>query len=237
MRVLLSMLVGALVMGHADASRAQSQPRSSHQSVFVDYGRLAHAAAEGGGDALSAFVASFLDRSIFAGVPDSVRHRIVAAELAYRHGHQDSVSNAAVADAVNRLSSDVASSGFLKTSSAQVDLLRRILLERVPDLGRLSSDLPDANVAMSPVEAVFVLTFLGTQKVLNPSYQSSPEAWIAATTERMARARPGPASRPTNGPVPPTIASRRLYREIVSASPSETEMAASRVLDELGFAK
>jgi hypothetical protein len=136
----------------------------------------AQEAASGDATLVRTLVDDALNSSIFAGSADSIRERVFRAEMAFRLGKRQAISEAALAGAINSVASIAFAPEAFKTSDEQVHALRIWLNASIPHFIGTSD-------AMSPAEAIFLTGFLTQQKLYNPGLRLDPQeaaAWRAS---------------------------------------------------------
>jgi hypothetical protein len=121
-------------------------------------------------------------------VLDSVKDRIVRAEVNYRSGHGHPVSEFGVVRMTNMLMKRLGAPAYAHTNVYEV---RRLEMNFVPFLSKFigkkpagTSDGPKAlgssfNPKMSPLEAVAIANLLIQQKRVNPAYQMTQDELVA----------------------------------------------------------
>ena len=132
----------------------------------------------GSGDAtlVRTLVDDALNASIFAGSAGSIRERVFRAEMSFRSGKGQAISEPALVGAINSVASIAFAPEAFKTSDEQVHALRIMLNATIPHF-------IGASDAMSPAEAIFLTGFLTQQKLYNPGLRLDPQevaAWRAS---------------------------------------------------------
>ena len=130
------------------------------------------------------------------GLSDSIKDRLVHAELSYRDGKgQQGISDASIVRAVNYLAYKLGAPAFARTDVFELRRMKAAILPYTGDLqarsraaevagvlsgGAQKANANDANTpTMSPLEAIFFMTALVQQKQFNPEYQLTNEEFIA----------------------------------------------------------
>ena len=142
-----------------------------------------------GGDAASVRVLAdevfnqFEMGSAPAGLADSIKDRLVRAEVSFRAGSGKGISDAAAVRMVNRLAHEIGAPAFAKTNVFELRRLKTGLLPYTSDLqSRTASDKAgrkDPNEpSMSPLEATYFAALLVEQKRYNPEYQLTHDEWV-----------------------------------------------------------
>jgi hypothetical protein len=147
-------------------------------------------AAKAGGEAATRELVDEMFRSFdfaqeFAELDDSIKDRLVRAELNHKKSHgKSSCSEQRVVHAVNLLADRVGTPAYTRTNVFEVRRLRANLLLYTSDLqerhnknGLRKGQKQD--VMMSPLETFFVTVSLIQQKLSNPEYQLTNDEWIA----------------------------------------------------------
>jgi hypothetical protein len=129
-------------------------------------------------------------------VLDSVKDRIVRAEVAYRSGYGHPVSEFGVVRMTNMLMKRLGAPAYAQTNVYEV---RRLEMNFVPFLSKFigkkpagTSDGPKAlgssfNPKMSPLESVAIANLLIQQKRKNPAYQLTHDEWVAKNFGKSSR--------------------------------------------------
>jgi hypothetical protein len=142
------------------------------------------------------------NKAAFAIIPvadrEAMKERVLNAEMDYRNGRSEGIAEENIVQTVNELADKLNAPDFARTSALQVRVLRAGLLNDYPnfiaqdttsgEIGVLPADggEPSWGVAigdsvsstMSPLEAVYVTALMLEQKILNESYQYTPEEWV-----------------------------------------------------------
>jgi len=132
----------------------------------------------GSGDAtvVRTLVDDALNASIFAGSAGSIRERVFRAEMSFRSGKGQAISEPALVGAINSVASMAFAPEAFKTGDEQMHAFRIMLNATIPHFIGTSD-------AMSPAEAVFLTGFLTQQKLYNPTLRLDPQevaAWRAS---------------------------------------------------------
>jgi len=245
MRANLPALAGCLALVALSAApvtvSAQSPPSPGQpRSVFLQYDDLAKAAARGGEKEIDALVDSYLMHSIAFPAGPSIRRRLVNAELAYRTKKQRPIGDGDVVKAMNVAAKKYMAPSFMRTTDAQVGLVKQVLERGAPALDTLSCENEggDPN-AMSPAYAGLLLTFLATQKFVNGNYQIEPDVWVLRTRSQMRGAELFPGKvrvreQPTRWRMPGAV------DRMLAEPPADTNMFTRLmhgILDDMGVAR
>jgi hypothetical protein len=140
-------------------------------------------------------------------------------------------------EAANELVEPYGAPDFARTTVAQVHGFREMVRQLVPYLGAENGEQRQLGSAMSPAEAVYVVTMLATQKMHNPDFQVKPEDWVAAYRAKNARGVERPArSEAIASRIPPEIARLNwaLEHDLQDDS-TDVSQAAHAFLDRLGI--
>lgn len=130
-----------------------------------------------------------------AGIGDSIKDRLVRAELSYRGGQgQQGISDASIVRAINYLAYKLGAPAFARTDVFELRRMKSAILPYTGDLqarsraaevtdsisiGGQKTNANDATTpTMSPLEAVFFMTALVQQKQFNPEYQLTHEEFV-----------------------------------------------------------
>jgi len=221
--------------GVAPASAPTTLPAA--QSVFVTFDKLAAAATAGGASDIQVFVNDYLVRSVVYGVGPSVSARVTSLELAYRDHKRGPVNMDDIVRAINTTVDRYSAPAFMKTSRLQVQYYTELMERRVPHLRELSCDHDDRDNTLSPAQAVFILTELVTQKLMNGSYQLPADTWVRRTKARIKAAELFPSqARIYTDPViwQPPLVLRSVMEEPPSDSNGLTRLVHG-ILDDLGL--
>ena len=131
-----------------------------------------------------------------AGMGDSIKERLVRAELSYRGGQgQQGISDASIVRAVNYLAYKLGAPAYAQTDVFELRRMKAAILPYTDDLqarsraaevtavmsvGDQKTDASDAHApTMSPLEAIVFMTALVQQKQFNPDYQLTNEEFVA----------------------------------------------------------
>jgi hypothetical protein len=119
-----------------------------------------------------------------AGLADSIKDRLVRAEVNYRAGHGKGISDAAAVRMVNRLAHEIGAPAFAKTNVFELRRMKMGLLPYTSDFqSRPAGGVvgrKDANEAsMSPLEATYFAALMIQQKRYNPEYQLTHDEWVS----------------------------------------------------------
>lgn len=129
-------------------------------------------------------------------VGDSIKERLVRAELSYRGGMgQQGISDASIVRAVNYLAYKLGAPAYAQTDVFELRRMKAAILPYTGDLqarsraaevahvisrGNQKTNTNDAHTpTMSPLEAIFFMTALVQQKQSNPEYQLTNEEFVA----------------------------------------------------------
>lgn len=119
-----------------------------------------------------------------AGLTDSVKDRLVRAEVNYRAGRGKGISDAQVVGMVNRLAHEVGAPAFARTDVFELRRLKTGLLPYTSDLqshalGNAVGRKDPKEPSMSPLEAAYFAGLLVQQKRFNAGYQLTHDEWVA----------------------------------------------------------
>jgi hypothetical protein len=128
-----------------------------------------------------------------AGLGDSIKERLVRAEISYFSGKgQEGISDASIVRAVNYLAYKVGAPAYAQTNVFELRRMKTAMLpytsdlqarSRVPNGAILSNEKSITNDAttptMSPLEAVFFMSSLVQQKQFNSEYQLTNDEFVA----------------------------------------------------------
>jgi len=191
--LILLALLGGSVVWSMSGSAAHSSPRRAagdeEPNPLVKINQKARAAKDGS-EAATRELADEIFRSVdfaqqFAELDDSIKDRLVRAELDHKKGHgNSSCSEQRIVHAVNLLADRIGTPAYTRTNVFEVRRLRANLLIYTSDLQerRNKNDWRKGqkqDVMMSPLETFFVAVTLIQQKRHNPEYQLTNDEWIA----------------------------------------------------------
>lgn len=123
-----------------------------------------------------------------AAFTDSLRERLVRAEVNYRTGRGNPVSEFGIVRMTNMLGDKLGAPAYFKTNVFEV---RRLEMNFLPVLSKLIGKKPagqangpkalrsSINSTMSPLEAFTIAGFLIQQKRYNPAYQVTQDEFLA----------------------------------------------------------
>lgn len=128
-----------------------------------------------------------------AGLGDSIKERLVRAELSYRNGKgQEAIADASIVRAVNYLAYKVGAPAYAQTNVFELRRLKTGMLPYTADLQARSRVIDGAALAggktntndaktptMSPLEATFFTVLLVKQKQFNSEYQLTNQEFVA----------------------------------------------------------
>ena len=191
--LILLVLLGGSAVWNMSGSAARSNPRrtaaDAEPNPLVKINQKARAAKDGSEAATRELVdemfRSFDFAQQFAELDDSIKDRLVRAELNHKKSHgQSSCSEQRVVHAVNLLADRIGTPAYTRTNVFEVRRLRANLLLYTSDLQerRNKNGLRKGqkhDVMMSPLETFFVAVTLIQQKQHNPEYQLTNDEWIA----------------------------------------------------------
>jgi len=121
-------------------------------------------------------------------ITESVKDRLVRAELNYRSGRGKPISEFGVVRMVNMLADKLGAPAYAKTNVFEV---RRLEMNFLPFLSKLIGNKPvggpsepkpvgsSINPTLSPLEAITIAGLLIQQKRFSPEYQMTQDEWIA----------------------------------------------------------
>lgn len=123
-----------------------------------------------------------------AALTDGLRERLVRAEVNYRSGRGNAVSEFGIVRMTNMLGDKLGAPAYFKTNVFEV---RRLEMAFMPFLSKLIGKKPaghisgpkarksSVNATMSPLEAFTIAGLLIQQKRFNPTYQVTQEEFLA----------------------------------------------------------
>jgi hypothetical protein len=134
-------------------------------------------ARESNESSVRALVDAIFDYSILRSMPAAVRDRIFRADLAFRRGENPGVREAELVAAANYMVGRFGGPEYARTSVPQIRGFREIARSMSPHLGAEQGIPRGLDSVMSPVEAIYIASSLGRQKLFNPEYQVGPDEW------------------------------------------------------------
>jgi hypothetical protein len=177
--------------------------------------------------------------------PSSFRERIARAQLAFQRGQHESITESALADAINYLGKALGGAIFTGTNRLQVHIFRVALFASLPNLLASRTPAPEGMICwgpdLSPAGAAYVGISLLSQKLVNPTWFGDPDE----QNRRFASWSPPPPGsyqykdtvRGTPLAVPPKV--QKLVSRLEAASmEDETSRTTARFhefLDRAGF--
>jgi hypothetical protein len=183
---------GAILVSYASFSRGRHQPGAQAEATDSNpFGSIDNKirALKGGEEAAARAMAeevfsSFDLNSIPAGMADALKDRLVRAEVNYRKGRGNAVSELSIAHMVNRLASRLNAPAYFRTNLYEVKRLEAGIMLFSPQLRAqlrerqsLARNAP-VERTLSPLEATFIAGLLIQQKRYNPEYQLTNDEWI-----------------------------------------------------------
>jgi hypothetical protein len=122
-------------------------------------------------------------------IADTVKNRLVQAEILYRQGKKPGVREQDIVDVHNDLVDRFEGPRHSKTTLSQVRTLRMWLALSQPKLMGTGIARQDGgqtiNPTMAPVQAAHLLATLIDQKFINPDFQVTPEEWETDSLHRV----------------------------------------------------
>jgi len=121
-------------------------------------------------------------------ISDTIKERIVRAEVNYRRGYGKPVSEFGVVRMTNMLMKKLGAPAYAQTNVFEV---RRLEMNFLPFLSKFIGKKPvgtshgpkalgsSFNPEMSPLESVVIANLLIQQKRVNPAYQLTQDEWVA----------------------------------------------------------
>lgn len=210
------------------------------QKRFTDYiDERAIVARVDSPDSVRFLVNEIFDRSAFSQAAASLRDRLFRAELAFRRGEHRAVIEDDLVAAVNRQADAFGAPSYVTTSTEQVRLFRRFMRRLMPHIGSMEGKQTGIESAMSPSEAILVITLLGYQKMTNPEYRVEASSWVAAVKERHAHPIPvekSPKARLMSVREPKEMAQLRwMLRNDLANEASDVVTGAHLFMDAIGL--
>lgn len=120
-------------------------------------------------------------------ITESVKDRLVRAEVNYRSGHGKAISEFGVVRMINMLADKLGAPAYARTNVFEV---RRLEMNFLPHLSKLIGNKPagepdgpkppgtSINPTLSPLEAITIAGLLIQQKRFSPEYQMTQEEWV-----------------------------------------------------------
>lgn len=190
--LILVPLLGGSAFWNMSRSAAHSSPplvADDEANPLVKINKKARAAKDGGETATRELVdemfRSFDFAQQFSELDDSIKERLVRAELNHKTSHgKSSCSEQRVVHAVNLLADRIGTPIYTRTNVFEVRRLRADLLLYTSDLQERRNKNgfrkgQKHDVMMSPLETFFITVMLIQQKLSNPEYQLTNDEWIA----------------------------------------------------------
>lgn len=108
-----------------------------------------------------------------------VKQRLIDAQKAYLNGKASGTIDGGVVDALDGLANEFDAPDSARTSLLQVRFLRNRLAVQMPVFMGSAPDpkADEPNPPLSPAQAMFLMSWLITQKSANPDYQVAPAEW------------------------------------------------------------
>jgi hypothetical protein len=126
----------------------------------------------------------------------NLNDRLFEAELQYRQQKRPGVSVEQVVSALNQLATDEKLPAYVKTNANQVRTYGMMAARVYPLFFSLPSGTNQtADFSLSPSAAMFLLLQLFHMKMIEPSYQTDPDAWARDIQAKMKEAASRPPSR------------------------------------------
>jgi hypothetical protein len=150
-----------------------------------------------------------------------VKQRLIDAQTAYLDGKTTGVADGAVVEALNALATAFDTPEYARVSLLQVRFFRSGMASLMPVFMQSAPDTrPDEpNPPMSPLQAIFHISQLIDQKLINPDYQATPAEWDRDFYPRLLeerRARQELQRRIKAGEVQPKIEARLVVGSLRS---------------------
>lgn len=136
-------------------------------------------------------------------ITDSLKERLVRAEVNYRSGRGKPVSEFGIVRMTNMLADQLGAPAYAKTNVFEV---RRLEMNFLPYLSKLIGTKPvgeirgpkplgsSINPTLSPLEAVTIAGLLIQQKRFNPAYQVTQDEWVTQHGGKRQRKKAASAS-------------------------------------------
>jgi len=109
----------------------------------------------------------------------SFRERIARAQLAFQRGQHESITESALADAINYLGKALGGAIYTGTNCLQVHFIRVALFASLPNLLASRTPAPEGVICcgpdLSPAGAAYVGIGLLSQKLVNPTWFGNPD--------------------------------------------------------------
>jgi hypothetical protein len=109
----------------------------------------------------------------------SFRERIARAQLAFQRGQHESITESALADAINYLGKALGGAIFTGTNRLQVHIFRVALFASLPNLLASRTPAPEGMICcgpdLSPAGAAYLGLLLLSQKLVNPAWFGNPD--------------------------------------------------------------
>jgi hypothetical protein len=142
-----------------------------------------------------------------------VKQRLIDAQTAYLDGQTTGVGDGAVVEALNALATAFDTPEYARVSLLQVRFFRSGMASLMPVFMQSAPDTrsDEPNPPMSPLQAIFHMSQLIDQKLINPDYQATPAEWDRDFYPRLMeerRARQDLQRRIKAGEVQPKIEAR-----------------------------
>ena len=174
--------------GETNGDAQVSTVEAKHSNPLISINNKGRAADNGGEAEVRALADEIFTTYQFNEAPaklgDSIKERLVRAELSYREGKtQQGISDASVVRAVNYLAYKVGAPGYARTNVYEFRRMKLALLPYTADLQKrsraASANANDPKVpSMSPLEATVFMVLLVQQKQYNPEYQLTNHEFI-----------------------------------------------------------
>jgi hypothetical protein len=179
--------LGGNVLGAVLAQDQRQAPGASQPHYLSPYHAIEDAAAAmqpGNADSVRALVDAVANfPSLYRRMPEPmaavVKQRVINAQTAYLDGKAAGVPDGAVADAINALATAFETPDYGRVSLLMVQFFRANMAHAMPVFMRSAPDtlVDEPNPPMSPVQALFIMSLLIDQKLINPDYQAAPAEW------------------------------------------------------------
>lgn len=194
--LLLCVIASAIWLSATSSVRSSPNPRPTGEvqnlSPFARINEKARAAKGSDSTAVRELADEIFDVVALAEIParslEEMKDRIVRSEINYRNTGKEAIPEKNIVKMINKLADKLDLPSYARVDGMLVRQVRVKMFTQLPNLFSLAVTKEEngrggvgsaLKTQMSPIEASFLAMFLLQQKMINESYQVSPQEWRA----------------------------------------------------------
>ena len=185
---LLALGIALLCTTGGSSVEGQSDPSTAARATIASFNSKVKAARSGDAAAVNQLAEGVFQQfgsPELGGIPDSIKDRLVLAEIIYRQTGKGGIPEPNVARAINGFAKQMNAPDYAVVNTAQVRYLRVKMMAAFPDFITQSTSKELAvNPEMSPLEAAGITMLLIYQKLSNADFQVTPREWLVSRYEQ-----------------------------------------------------